>query len=211
MKIKLSQEQKINLLQTVFIAFIILANLVGAKVINLGPIDVSVAVWLMPVLFLITDILTEIKGPQFVRQLIWSTSFVLIISLVVIQIMVHLQPAERFINNESYVTTFQNSSRMILASVIAFVISQIHDVWAFDFWKRKTHGKHLWLRNNLSTIVSQFIDTVIFMFLAFYYLTPKFDFVYIWQLILPYYLLKLILALGDTPFAYLGVRWLRKK
>jgi hypothetical protein len=109
------------------------------------------------------------------------------------------------------VTIFQNSSRVILASILAFVISQMHDIWAFDFWKKKTQGKYLWLRNNLSTAVSQFIDTTIFIFLAFYQITPKFDFDFMWQLILPYYAVKLILAFIDTPFVYLGVRWLKKK
>jgi len=207
---KLSQEQKIIFLQAIFVAAMILANLTGSKIINIFNINVSVAIWLLPILFLITDILTEVKGKKFVVDMIWVTTIILVLTLIFIQITVHLQPAERYSSNEAYATIFQNSSRMIIASIIAFILAQFHDIWAFDFWKRKTNGKHLWLRNNFSTFVSQFIDTTVFMFIAFYHMTPKFDVAFVWQLIVPYYLLKLIMALLDTPFAYLGVRWLKK-
>jgi len=114
-------------------------------------------------------------------------------------------------NQEAYALIFGNTLRMMFASVIAFVISQFHDVWAFDYWKKKTEGKYLWLRNNLSTITSQLIDTVIFMFIAFYALTPKHTVSYMFALIIPYYLLKIVIALIDTPFVYAGVWWLKKK
>jgi len=68
----------------------------------------------------------------------------------------------------------------------------------------------LWLRNNLSTIVSQFIDSTVFMFVAFYALTPKFTVAFIFSLIIPYYLFKVAFAVLDTPFVYLGVKWLKK-
>ena len=97
----------------------------------------------------------------------------------------------------------------MLASVIAFVFSQFHDVWSFHFWKRKTHGKFLWLRNNLSTSVSQLIDTILFMFIAFYKINPKFTVPFIISLIIPYYLFKIGFALIDTIFVYPGVWWLR--
>ena len=209
--IQISQEQKITFLKSLFIAVILLANIVGAKIMNLGPVHVSVAVWLLPIMFLVTDILEEVKGKKIVKNLIWTTTLILVFSYLFIQLTVHIAPAERYTNNEAFITIFQNSSRMIIASIIAFMISQFHDIWAFDFWKRKTKGRWLWLRNNFSTMVSQFIDTTIFIFLAFYQIAPKFDFAFMWQLILPYYLVKLILALIDTPFVYLGVKWLKKE
>jgi queuosine precursor transporter len=208
--IQISQEQKINFLKYIFIAAMLLANIVGAKIMTIGNINVSVAIWLLPLLFLITDVLEEVKGQRTVRNLVFSSAAILLFALLFIQLTVWLSPADRYIHNEAFVTIFQNSSRIILASIIAFVISQMHDIWAFNFWKKKTHGKYLWLRNNLSTIVSQFIDTTIFIFLAFYQIAPKFDLAFMWQLILPYYLVKLTLALIDTPFVYLGVKWLKK-
>ncbi len=207
--IKISQDNKILFLQALFVSSLMLANIVGAKIYNLGSLTISVTIWLMPLTFLITDILEEVKGKEIVKHLVWTTVAVLLFSYVFIQWAVWITPADRYANNEAFVTIFQNSARFFLASVIAFLISQMHDIWAFNFWKKKTHGKYLWLRNNLSTIVSQFIDTTIFIFLAFYHIAPKFDFAFMWQLILPYYAIKLILALIDTPFVYLGVKWLK--
>ena len=208
----ISQDKKITFLQILFVTAIILANVVGIKIINVGPLNVSMGIWLVPITFLITDILAEVKGKKFVDSLIWATAIALLFSYAFVQISIWVEPAERFSeNNSAFVTIFESSARMFIASLIAFLISQFHDIWAFEYWKNKTKGKHLWLRNNLSTIVSQFIDTTIFIFLAFYQIAPKFDFAFMWTLILPYYALKVILALADTPFAYLGVKWLKEK
>ncbi|MFA5318721.1 MAG: queuosine precursor transporter [Patescibacteria group bacterium] len=75
--------------------------------------------------------------------------------------------------------------------------------------QEKIGGKWLWLRNNASTIISQFIDTNVFMFIAFYNLTPKFTAAFVFSLVIPYYLFKVLFALLDTPFVYLGVKWLK--
>ena len=156
--------------------------------------------------------IAEVKGKKFVANLIWATVIALIFSYLFIKLSINIEPADRFREmNPAFVSAFSNSSRIFMASIIAFALSQLHDIWAFEFWKQKTKGKYLWLRNNLSTIVSQFIDTVIFIFIAFYQTNPKFDFAFMWQLIVPYYILKVIIALIDTPFVYLGVKWLRPK
>ena len=205
-------DKKILLLQILFVTSLLLANTVGIKIIQIGPVNASFGIWLFPLTFLITDVLAEVKGKKFVANLIWSTAIALIFSFIFIQISIWVEPAGRFAEtNPAFVTVFKSSARIIIASLIAFVISQFHDIWAFEFWKKKTKGKHLWLRNNLSTVVSQFIDTTIFIFIAFYQMTPRFDFAFMWQLILPYYALKIILALIDTPFVYMGVKWLKGK
>ena len=208
----ISQERKVTLLQVIFATSIVLANIIGIKIINVFSLNVSMGIWLVPITFLITDMLAEVKGRKFVSNLIWSTAIALIFSLLFIQLSIIVGPAERFVdNNPAFMIIFKNSARMFIASIVAFIISQFHDIWAFEFWKKKTKGKHLWLRNNLSTVVSQFIDTTIFIFIAFYQMTPRFDFAFMWQLILPYYALKIILALIDTPFVYMGVKWLKGK
>ncbi|MBT4209781.1 MAG: queuosine precursor transporter [Candidatus Komeilibacteria bacterium] len=207
-----NQDKKILLLQALFITAMLLANIVGIKIIKIGPVNTSVGILLVPLAFLITDVLAEVKGKKFVANLIWSTVIVLIFSYLFIKLSINVEPADRFKDmNPAFVSVFNSSSRMFLASIVAFMLSQFHDIWAFEFWKEKTKGKMLWLRNNLSTMVSQFIDTVIFMFLAFYHIAPKFDAAFIWQLIVPYYLLKILIALIDTPFVYAGVKWLKKK
>jgi hypothetical protein len=94
--------------------------------------------------------------------------------------------------------------RIILASFIAYLLSQTHDVWAFHFWKKLFRGRHLWLRNNISTASSQLLDTVVFISVAFLGIMP------VGQLIAGQYVVKLGIALLDTPLVYLLV-WLIRK
>ena len=91
--------------------------------------------------------------------------------------------------------------RVVFASLTAYTISQAHDVISFNFWRNKTKGKHKWLRNNASTLVSQIIDTAIFITIAFWGLVPDL----LWMII-SQYVVKAIIALLDTPFFYLLTR-----
>ena len=113
-------------------------------------------------------------------------------------------------------TIFGFLPRIAIASLTAYIISQTHDVWAFNMWKRIFKGKHLWLRNNLSTIVSQFIDNVIFIGIAFVGLFGLFvwgqifEWCIIWQIFIVSYVMKLVVAVCDTPFVYLAKK-IKKK
>jgi len=199
---------KTNLLLGLFIASIIVANLIGTKVAHVF-LDFSVGIFAFPLTFLITDIIEEVHGKEKTKEFVYIAFACLIFVLAVTALAVKLPFAERSFVQENYTQVFGTTIRIFIASIIAFFISQMHDVWAFNFWKQKTKGKYLWLRNNLSTMMSQFIDTVIFMFIAFYGLSPKFDVQYMFVLIIPYWLIKVLAALIDTPFVYLGVWWLR--
>jgi len=97
--------------------------------------------------------------------------------------------------------------RIAFASLVAYVASQNHDVWAYHFWKRKTNGRFLWLRNNASTMVSQLIDSVVFCVIAFW---GAFPFAVFLQILATTYLFKWLVALFDTPFIYLGRRIARR-
>lgn len=207
---KLSLENKTDILAAIFLTGLITANLLGNKITTLLGISVSVAIFTYPLTFLMTDIIAEVHGKKKANSLILAGFISLLILLGVTYLSIVLPANSRYPHNESYVTVFSSSVRIILASLIAFILSQIHDIWSFHFWKEKTKGKWLWLRNNASTVVSQFIDTVIFMFIAFYQVAPRFDFAFMWHMIIPYYLFKVAFALIDTPLVYLGVNWLKK-
>jgi uncharacterized integral membrane protein (TIGR00697 family) len=99
---------------------------------------------------------------------------------------------------------------MTIASIVAFILSQYNDIITFEWLKNKTKWKHLWLRNNLSTMFSQFIDTFVFMMIAFYAVKPEYTLMFIISLCIPYYLFKVVFALLDTPLVYLWVKWLKK-
>lgn len=211
MNLPMTQENKVRLLLGIFVGLLIGMNLIGGKIITVLGISVSVAIFMTPLTFLITDIIEEVMGKKTAQSFIYIGVAALLMTLVYTAVFVILDPAERYEFNDAYVTIFGVSIRMIIASIIAFVVSQTHDVWAFEFWKKKTHGKMLWLRNNASTMVSQVIDTLLFMMIAFYGISDKFTFGFIITLAIPYYLFKIAFAALDTPFVYLGARWLKGK
>ncbi|MGE4584166.1 MAG: queuosine precursor transporter [Sphaerochaeta sp.] len=194
-----------------YITGMILVNTVGSKIISLVGVRVSVGIFFMPVLFLVTDIVGEVKGDYHANLFVRLSVIMLIILFVVTAIFVQVKPFPSWGLQEQYKQIFGMSMRMSFASLISFAISQSVDISIFMKFKKINQGRKLWLRNNLSTMTSQFIDTVIFMFIAFYHSTPMFTASFVFSLIIPYWLFKVVFALLDTPFCYLGVRWLSKE
>jgi len=202
---------KLSLLFAVFVGLLIGMNTLGVKLVSFFGITVSVGIFMMPITFLITDMVAEVYGKKVVKQFIMHGLIVLAMIFIYAGIFVLLEPDMRYAeSNDAYTTIFGGSLRMILASMVAFAISQSWDMWFFEKIKTKTKGKMLWLRNNLSTMTSQLIDSTIFMFIAFYAITPMFTVSFIISLIIPLYIMKVLFAFIDTPFVYLGVKWLRK-
>lgn len=206
----MTKEYKFSIASSVFVGGYLAANLLGTKVTTLLGVSVSVGILAYPLTFMITDAVSEVFGKKRAKQIVYSALIAQILVLLLTVIAIKMPPSGRYALNDEYVKIFSGSLRMIIASMIAFVISQQHDIWAFDYWKRKTNGKYLWLRNNLSTFVSQAIDTLLFMFIAFYGISDKFTVGFILQLSLSYWIFKIIFATIDTPFVYLIVRWFKK-
>ncbi|NLZ77085.1 MAG: queuosine precursor transporter [Spirochaetales bacterium] len=196
---------------SLYITGMVLVNTVGGKIISLFGVRVSVGIFFMPVLFLITDIVGDVRGREQATHFVRFSTIMLALMLAVTAIFVSVPPHPTWNLQEPYRQIFGMSMRMSLASLISFAISQYIDVAIFIGLKQLTRGKMLWLRNNVGTITSQFIDTVIFMFIAFYKLTPVYTVSYLFSLIMPYWLFKVAFALIDTPFCYLGVKWLSKE
>ncbi len=211
---QLSVGEKTNILLGLFVGSLIAANLIGLKIASFGIFEASVGILLFPILFLITDIIEEVHGKEKTKEFVIIAFIVLVIVLIVTVIAVALPHAARSCFGietlqYDYNTIFGTTIRIFIASIIAFFIAQSHDIWSFNFWKKKTKGEFLWLRNNFSTIVSTFIDTNLFIFIAFYGLGDKFTGWAIFEIIIPYWIIKVLFALFDTPFCYLGVRWLK--
>ena len=207
---ELSIDEKTNSLLGLFVGAIVAANLIGLKIADFGIFEASVGILAFPITFLITDIIEEVHGKAKAKEFVLVGLITLIFVLFITVLAVVLPFAERSLVKEEYTKIFGATIRIFIASITAFGFSQTHDVWAFNFWRQCTKGKFLWLRNNLSTFTSQFLDTTLFMFIAFYHISPKFTATYVFTLIIPYWLVKVLFALLDTPLCYLGVRWLRK-
>lgn len=177
---------------------IIIANILANKIVQVGPFSVPGGVIVFSMTFLLSDILSEFWGEKIARKAVWTgfvSSIVLIISL---WIVLHWQAAPFATEQaELFQQVLQLTPRITIAGLIAYLISQHHDVWAFHFWKRKTKGNYLWLRNNASTIISQLLDSTIFVTIAFAGILP------ILPLIIGQYVVKILIAIMDTPMMYL--------
>ena len=206
-----SLDRKEMFLFALYITSMVLVNTIGSKIITLFGVRVSVGIFFMPVLFLVTDVVGEVKGHKDAALFVRMSIIMLALLFVMTGISVKIAPHPTWDLQEQYQQVFGMSMRMSLASLASFAVSQNIDIRIFMLFKKLSKGKNLWLRNNLSTMVSQFVDTVIFMFIAFYHLTAKFTVAYVFSLIIPYWIFKVIFALIDTPFCYLGVKWLSKK
>ena len=112
------------------------------------------------------------------------------------------------VNDDTYNKVFQNAWRIIAASMIAYLFAQFIDVRIFHFWKRLTNGKHLWLRNNGSTIASQLVDTTLVIMILFFGVWEPSNIV---SAIIDGWLFKMLMAAIDTPIIYGIIRLLKGK
>ena len=113
---------------------------------------------------------------------------------------------------ESLSNVFTPMTRFFIASMIAYLVSQYFDVWFYSYIRKITSQKYLWLRNNLSTIISSFVDNTVFSIFAWILLNP--DPVSLYNVIMIYilgtYLLRILIAFLDTPFIYIAKFFIKK-
>lgn len=201
-------ERKYLYLACLFVTCLLVSNIIASKIVDVWGFLVPAAVFVFPVTFLITDTINEVWGKKKAREIILIGFIMNIVLLLFIQLGRVLPPAPFYEYQEAYEAVLGAVPRVVAASLAAYIISQLHDVWAFNFWRKVTSGKHLWLRNNLSTITSQLLDSVVFISLAF---LGQFKYEEILILIFYQFLVKISLAIIDTPFCYLMVKWVRGK
>lgn len=210
--------QKFDLLVSIYIFCICVAELMGAKTFPLAKLfgyqlNASVAVFVLPLIFTINDVITEVYGKERTRSIIRSGLFVIFLILAFSILATSLPPSARFqVSEKAYDTIFGLSARIAAASLTAFALAEFLDVFIFAKIREKLGKKALWFRNNASNFVSQFLDTSVFMFLAFYSFDKGFNenFPFLISLIIPYWLLKCFMSVIETPLVYLGVNWLKK-
>lgn len=210
--------QKFDFLVSVYIFCICVAELMGAKTFPLIKIlgyqlNASVAIFVFPLIFTINDVITEVYGKERTRSLIRSGLFIIFLIFAFSILATNLPPSLRFQKTESaYDIIFGLSARIAAASLTAFALAEFMDVFVFVKIREKLGKKALWFRNNASNFVSQFVDTSVFMFLAFYSFDKAFNdnFPFLISLIIPYWLLKCSMSIIETPLVYLGVNWLKK-
>jgi len=193
-------------LATLFVTCLLVANIIAVKLVSIGEWVVPAGVIAFPLSFLFTDVITELYGRKIASRVVW-VGFGASALMVILVFCGGLLPSAPFWEGQSaYESILGMVPRITLASLIAYLISQHHDVFAFHFWRQKTKGRFLWLRNNASTMVSQALDTGIFITIAFWGTVPAGILI---NMLLTQYIIKLVIAACDTPFCYLLVGLLR--
>lgn len=215
-----------------FMVTLVLTNVVASKLFEapapgfvqglLGKSHVTLTAGLVtyPVTFLLTDTVAEIWGQRRAAFMVYAGFAMSFVMMAVLWAVVELPPdrawtlpgvADTATSQDAYAATFAAPGVLVMASMTAYLVAQLIDVRLYHFWWRVTGGRHLWLRNNGSTWISQLVDTIIVnsIFLR-YGLELPWD--VIGPIIVASYLAKLVIAALDTPFIYVSrallERWL---
>jgi len=180
---------------------VILANIQVMKTIQIFGLVTAMGNVIYSSLFLVTDIINENHSKKDAQKAVWIGFFVLIATTIIMQISIQFVPDESDFLSEHITAIFSVLPRIAFASLIAYLISQSHDVWFYAKLKNRHKKRYLWLRNNLSTVTSQLLDNTIFTLIAF---IGVFAWDVIIQIFLTSFILKVIVAACDTPFVYLS-------
>lgn len=193
-----------------FITNAIVAELIGGKLIEIGPFILSVGILPWPIVFVATDLINEHFGKSGVKKLTFLTTGLIIYSFIVL-FFAMIIPASGVsaVSNDAFNQVFGQSMWIIVASVIAFVISQLLDMSLFHFFNRLTQGNHIWLRSTGSTVVSQLFDSFIVSGIAFW-MTGKVSTSDYINMAGTGYGFKLVLAIALTPLIYIGHHLIKK-
>lgn len=205
------KDQLYIFLCAIFISSLVTCNLIANKfvTVDLGfkIFIVSAGILPYPLTFLVTDLISELYGQKKANIVVFSGFIASMFVLLFLWLGGQFNAIpDSIVNDDTYNNVFQNAWRIIAASMIAYLFAQFIDVRIFHFWKRLTNGKHLWLRNNGSTIASQLVDTTLVVMILF---------VGVWEssmivsAIIDGWLFKMLMAAFDTPIIY-GIIYLLK-
>lgn len=211
-----------------FCTCLVLTNVIGIKLFQAphDPTNFALTTGLItyPLTFLLTDIVSEIWGQKRADWMVVLGFLMSLLMLAVVQIAVALPPhhyweiydakglpfytsTDEF--QHAFESVFAIQGLLLFGSMLAYAVAQLTDNRLFHFWKRFTGGKHLWLRNNGSTIVSQLLDSLIVGSILFF-IGMKLSWTAGFETIFTIYAYKLLIALLDTPLVYAGVYVVKK-
>jgi uncharacterized integral membrane protein (TIGR00697 family) len=187
-----------------FVTNAVLGEVTGGKLFTLGPFTMSIGVIPWPVVFIATDLINEYFGRDGVRRLTYTTIGLIAYAFVVLYLAIQV-PAASFspVTDAEFQAVFGQSLWIIVGSIVAFGISQLVDVGVFWLVRHRTGGKHLWMRATGSTLVSQLIDSLVIIGIAFW-LPGKIKTEEFFIVAGANYSYKMIIALAVTPLLYVG-------
>lgn len=189
----------------IFITNAVVAELIGGKLIQIGPFIMSIGIIPWPVVFITTDLINEYYGRSGVKKLTIITASLIVYAFVILFLAIKIPAAIGIstVTDAQFYAVFGQSLWIIVGSLVAFLISQFIDVSIFWLLRDKTGGKMIWLRSTGSTIISQLIDTFVVLGIAFW-LPGKMTTSVFLNAALTGYTFKLIIAIVLTPLIYVG-------
>jgi len=179
-----------------YIACELIANVTASKPVQLGGIVVPSAIFIYTLTFTLIDLINESMGKQGARRVILAAFIANLLLAAYAQFTVVLPPASFYSGQEAYASVLGSTPRIVFASLTAYLVSSLIDAEIFAFWRTRIHGPK-WLRVLVSNAISTWVDSLVFITLAFYSLMP------IWPLIKGQYLVKMAITLASLPMIYL--------
>jgi queuosine precursor transporter len=196
----------LDTLTIAFIVVLLVSNLVGPKICQIGPLSVSGAQLLFPITYICGDVFTEVYGYGASRRAIWLGFFAMALLSVMGQIAVALPPAPGWHNQQAFATVFGLVPRFAIASLIAYWAGEFTNSYTLAKLKLLTGGRWLWTRTIGSTVTGQAVDTALVILIAFWGTSWR----TIGIVILSSYFTKVIYEVLATPLTYMVVNWLKR-
>ena len=208
------------ILGLLFVTSLIVSNLIFKKFFYYYPFnsslfgvklfEISVGILPYPITFLITDLISEIYGKKKANEVVFGGIIASFFAMGIIYIS-NVVPATSWspVSDEMFSNVFGSTSIAVISSMLAYLFAQFVDIQIYHFWKSITKGKHLWLRNNFSTFLSQFIDTATVLILLCSF--GEIQWRLFTGLLMAGFLFKVIIAALDTPILYIFVFFIRKR
>lgn len=193
------------ILAGIFITNAVVAELIGGKLIHIGPYLMSVGILPWPIVFVTTDLINEYFGEKGVKKLSLITACLIAYTFIIIYAAMQIPAVagDGLVSDNQFNGVFGQSLWIIVGSITAFMVSQLIDVTIFHFLKNKTGNKMIWLRSTGSTVISQLFDSFIVLGIAFWMTGKMTTEVFIASAFTGYFV-KLIIAIALTPLIYLG-------
>ena len=193
------------ILAGIFITNAIVAELIGGKLIQMGPYVMSIGILPWPIVFITTDLINEYFGEKGVKKLSLITASLIAYCFVLLYFALKIPAIKgaNLVTDAQFNGVFGQSMWIIVGSITAFMVSQLIDVTIFHFFKNKTGNKMIWLRSTGSTVISQLFDSFIVLGIAFWMTGKMSTEMYIASAFTGYFV-KLIIAVCLTPLIYLG-------
>lgn len=166
-QLKTKAHKHYDIILALFVAFLLISNITAVKLIEIGPIITDGGAILFPLTYIFGDILTEVYGYKYARRAVWTAFAVMAIASIVFLIVGVMPAAESWVNQESWDAILGFVPRIVIASLLAFLVGQFLNAIVLAKLKIKYGGKNLWVRLIGSTVVGQFFDTLVFALVAF--------------------------------------------